>query len=115
MDTLTPAEIMRHYQAIARLMKDMVVAAQGHDWERLRLLEGQCRPLTHTLMAQEPGIELSAADQRAKFLLLRQILDDDAAIRAVTQSWMGELQALIGATTTRRKLSQTYGAGPGLH
>ncbi|MDE3012406.1 MAG: flagellar protein FliT [Pseudomonadota bacterium] len=108
---LSPTQIIELYQGIARLMKDMVVAAQGHEWERLRELEGQCRPITHTLMAQEPGCELPDAQKRAKFLLLREILDDDAAIRAVTQSWMSELQALIGNTSTRRKLGLAYGSG----
>ena len=111
MTSFSPAQIMQLYEAIARLMKDMVVAARSHDWERLRDLENQCRPLTHTLMAGEPGTELPDQDKRAKFLLLRQILDDDAAIRAVTQSWMSELQALIGNTSTRRKLTQAYGSG----
>ncbi len=111
MTTITPAQIMQHYEGIARLMKQMVAAAQQHDWESLRELENQCRPLTYTLMAQEPGTELPDELKRAKFVLLRQILDDDAAIRVVTQSWMSELQALMGNTSTRRKLTQAYGSG----
>jgi flagellar protein FliT len=108
---LSPNQVMQIYQGIARLMKDMVDAAQRHDWESLRELENQCRPLTHALMAQEPDTDLPDEMKRAKFQLLREILDDDAAIRAVTQSWMSELQQLIGNTSTRRKLSQAYSAG----
>lgn len=108
---LSPAQIMHLYHGIARLMKDMVAAAQRHDWEGLRDLENQCRPLTHALMAQESGSELPEPLKREKFLLLREILEDDAAIRGVTQSWMCELQQLINTTGTRRKLSQAYGAG----
>jgi len=111
MTTISPARIIELYQGVARLMKAMVTAAQAHDWDRLRDLENQCRPLTHTLMAVEPGHDLPDELKRTKFLLLKQILEDDAAIRAVTQSWMSELQALIGNTSTRRKLSQAYGSG----
>jgi flagellar protein FliT len=111
MTSISPARIIELYQGVARLMKDMVSAAQAHDWDRLRDLENQCRPLTHILMAGESETELSDQHKRAKFLLLKQILEDDAAIRAVTQSWMSELQVLMGTTSTRRKLSQAYGSG----
>ena len=110
---MSPLEVMRIYEDISRLMGEMVAATRAHDWDTLRMLEGECRPLTHRLMAEEPGVELPEALKRAKFLLLRKVLDDDAAIRAVTQPWMDELQQLIGSTSARQRLNKAY--GPGLH
>ena len=109
--SMTPQQIMQLYEGIAGLMKAMVEAARSQDWDLLRELEGQCRPITHTLMAVEPGTELPDDLKRAKFLLLRGILEDDAAIRAETESWMQELQNLIGSTSTRRRLAHAYGSG----
>jgi flagellar protein FliT len=108
---MPPQQVMQLYEGISRLMGEMVKAAHAHDWELLRDLENRCRPLTHALMAEEPGTELPDEYKRDKFQLLRKILDDDAAIRAVTQSWMSELQALIGNTSARQKLNRTYGSG----
>jgi flagellar protein FliT len=110
---MSPQQILQLYEGVSRLMSEMVAAAHAHDWERLRDLENQCRPLTHTLMAQESGVELPEELKRSKFFLLRKILEDDAAIRAVTQSWMTELQVLIGRTSAQHKLNKAY--GPGLH
>ncbi len=113
MVALAPNEIMQLYSGIARLMSAMVEAANTRNWETLRDLENQCRPLTHTLMAREPDVELPEELKRDKLLLLKQILADDAAIRAVTQPWMDELQQLIGRANQQQKLNKAY--GPGLH
>lgn len=113
MAALNPQHVMQLYADIARLMGAMVVAARARDWEQLRDLENACRPLTHRLMAEEPGIELPADLKGTKLALLRKILEDDAAIRLVTQSWMEDLQTLIGSTQARQKLNKAY--GPGLH
>ena len=113
MVALSPTEIMQMYTGIAHLMGAMVEAARARDWEQLRDLENQCRPLTHALMAQEPGVELPDDLKHSKFQLLKQILADDAAIRAVTQPWMDELQQLIGRASQQQKLNKAY--GPGLH
>ena len=109
---MSPQQVIEIYQAVSRLMSDMAQAAQAHSWERLRELESQCRTLTHTLMVEEANVELPAELRREKFDLLRRILDDDAAIRSVTQSWMSELEVLIGRTGMQRKLNVAYGAGP---
>ena len=108
---MSPQQIMQLYESIARLMQEMARAAGNQDWERLRELEGQCRPITHTLMALEPGTDLPDDLKRAKFMLLRDILEYDATIRTFTESWMTELQGLIGNTSTRRKLVRAYGSG----
>ncbi len=113
MAAMAPDEVLQLYHAISVLMAQMARAAEARDWDRLRTIENQCRDITHRLMSEEAGTALSDQQKQRKFELLKQILADDAAIRAVTQPWMDELQQLIGRTGTQQKLNKAY--RPGLH
>lgn len=108
---MTPIEVISLYNGISHFMSAMVTAAKTRNWEQLRDLENQCRPLTHSLMESEYEVELTDEMKREKFNLLRKILADDAAIRHETQPWMEELQQLIRATGSQQKINKAYGSG----
>jgi flagellar protein FliT len=54
-------------------------------------------------------VALNPAGRQRKVDLLRKILDDDRRIRDLTSPWMAHLSAMIGNTTTQRRLANAYG------
>lgn len=101
------------YESIAALSGQMLRAAQHGDWQRVALLERDCRGLIERLRSAPPQDPLDAAVRGRKLELIRKVLANDAAIRDLAEPWMAELEALIGATGRRRRLQRAYGAGSG--
>lgn len=103
--------IIAGYEALSRLTEDMLLAAQGGDWDRLTSLEPDCREVVDRLMIHTPGVELSDSEQQCKLDLIRRILANDARIRELAEPQLAKLLNLLRCTDTSRKLARAYEGG----
>lgn len=107
---LNAEQVLGIYENVSSLTRQMLLAAQASDWDQLSELESRCAHEVGLLRnGQEPVSTLSAELRERKVQMLRQILDDDRAIRDITQPWLQRLQGLINNTGQQRKLEQAYG------
>lgn len=93
--------LMAHYEAIAQASHAMLAAARADDWVRVSALEAECRTLIARLQHESHDVALSADEQRRRVHLLREILADDAEMRARSEPWLQELEALLRGGTAR--------------
>ncbi|PRD65297.1 flagellar protein FliT [Malikia granosa] len=108
---LNAEQVLGIYENVSVLTRQMLAAAQASDWDQLSELESRCAHEVGLLRSegQLPVASLSAELRERKVQMLRQILDDDRAIRDLTQPWLQRLQGLIHNTGQQRKLEQAYG------
>ena len=105
---MTGEDMLSTYEALERITQEMVQAASGAEWDRLVELEHACSG--HVTRLREGGeAALNAAGRQRKVELIKKILDDDRRIRDLTTPWMTQLSAMIGNTTTQRRLANAYG------
>ena len=96
------------YKAILATTGKMLIAAQNHKWDELVLLEQECRHLTDIFLKITPEPILDKELQQKKIKIIHQILDDDAQIRTITESWMVRLQHMLGTNEHSRDQQQAY-------
>lgn len=98
------SSLLQHYEAIAQASCAMLAAARVGDWIEVERQEERCGALIAILKAadERPG-SLSAADDRRRMFLLRQILADDAGVRVQAEPWLEPIAALI--STPRAKVN----------
>ena len=101
-------KIIAIYEALLVTTGEMLQAAQESDWDRLILLEQQCRELTDTLVSGNTGQILDAGLRQRKTEIIRRVLAHDAEIRNLTQPWMAQLQDILGSTNREHKLLRAY-------
>ena len=82
---MTSNEVLSMYENIAGLTAKMAGAAKTGDWNGLAAMETECA-------AQAAGVEtgvpaMAGAARLRKIDLIKQILANDRAIRAVTEPW----------------------------
>ncbi len=93
--------LIAHYEAIAQASHAMLAAARAEDWGRVGALEDECRALIARLQAESAGAVLGAEEQQRRVQLLREILADDAEIRARSEPWLQELETLFASGRAR--------------
>jgi flagellar protein FliT len=97
------------YEDVANITTQMLQAARNARWDDLVHLEQYCANRVHSLATSEAPIKYPANLRNRKLSLLRDILADDREIRNLTEPWMQQLDKLLQATRTERKLSNAYG------
>ncbi|EJN08292.1 flagellar protein FliT [Herbaspirillum sp. YR522] len=104
-------QVISIYESIARLTDQMLAAARASDWELLASLEEQSGVHIATLRNLEDDIQLSEQHRNRKVEIIRKVLEDDRAIRNLTEPGLRRLSALIQSNHTEQKLLNTYGMG----
>jgi flagellar protein FliT len=95
-DDLGSRRLIERYQEVARVSREMVLAAHREDWRELAQLEAHCQVLIGDLKRAATIEPLSAYEQQRRIKLLRVILQHDAQIRSRAEPWLLELERLIG-------------------
>ncbi len=104
------APIIARYERLGQISSAMLMAAQQRDWEGLEALGANFLEAVDAIKSADLLPPSLSADQRlAKGRIIRQILNNDRAIRDITQPWMRELQAMMHSVGTQRKLQRAYG------
>ena len=81
---MTSSEVLSMYETLAGLTGKMVGAAHAGDMEKLARLETQCAIQTAATATDVPALD--GAPRLRKIDLLKQIMANDRAIRAATES-----------------------------
>lgn len=105
--------ILDVYASISTKTGEMLEAAKSSDWDRLILLEQDCRALIETLKQSDAGAEVGARFVQRKIAFIRKVLADDAEIRKFTEPWMSQLEAYLGSARREYKLQRAYEADHG--
>lgn len=82
---MTSNEVLAMYENIAVLTGKMANAAQAGDMQSLAAMEVECARQSAPAAHGVPALE--AAPRMRKIDLLKQIMANDRAIRAVTEPW----------------------------
>ncbi len=94
--------LIHRYEAIALASRCMLAAARRGDWGEVERLEERCRAQIDALEAAAEFEQLDADQQRVRVRLLRDILADDAEMRARAEPWLAQLEHLIDAGAPRK-------------
>lgn len=101
--------LLEDYQCLSGITGQMRNAAEQGDWDRLVLLEQECKRKVEEIKPRD-AIPASPAERQQKIALLKKILADDAEIRNRTEGWMEQLQRIMHNTRSEQRLQQAYGA-----
>ncbi|GGD87261.1 MULTISPECIES: flagellar protein FliT [Caballeronia] len=105
----TTQEYFAHYEAIAALSAQMLVAAREGEWSELKAMQGVYRGLVDQLQETDAGSELDESARARKLDLVKKILADDAAIRDLSSPSLARLSALFTVNSTARVLKKMVG------
>jgi len=95
-------DLLEHYERIAQASHEMLAAARHGDWHGVARLESTCRALIAELRQAAARDRLGVREQRRRIALLREILADDAEIRARAEPWLQQLEHLARPAGERR-------------
>jgi flagellar protein FliT len=101
-------EMLATYETLHELSDSMLHAANEGDWDELACLEKCCQNYVSKLMLAAP-VELAPQEQRTKVTLIRDILQNDARIRALTEPRLEELQQRLHMIRNGQRGLQAYG------
>lgn len=105
---MNSAQLLTRYEDVWRLTQQMLDLAQRGDWDHLTALERERAAIVDQLARLEEEKIWGAVEGARKGYLIRAILEADAEIKALTESWMGELQEILGSIGTEKKLQTAY-------
>jgi flagellar protein FliT len=88
-------DLIQYYEAIARASQSMLEAAYLGDWDQVDVLEMRCFALIEALKAVAAVQPLDAEQQERRVLLLKDILENDAQIRAYAEPWLNGLKKYL--------------------
>jgi flagellar protein FliT len=100
---------LSHYESVAAASGAMLEAARRQDWDGLAEAERRCAAVIAVLKASEAEARLDEADRPRKAEIIRRVLADDAEIRRLLDPRMQELERLLNAAGTRRRVDSAYG------
>lgn len=101
--------LLEDYQRLSGITGQMRDAAEEGEWDRLVLLEQECKRKVEEIKPRD-AIPTSPTERQQKIALLKKILADDAEIRNRTEGWMEQLQRIMQSTRSEQHLQQAYSA-----
>lgn len=79
------SSLLRHYAMLESASEEMLRAASCGDWDSVCRLEAACAVVIARLRALTQEQPLPAHEQGERLRILRSILDNDAAIRRISE------------------------------
>jgi len=104
-------EVIQRYEHILAASGEMVVAATENRWDDLINLEIARRSHILEVTAESAAPFVNAAQQAHKERLIRNILEADAQVKALTEAWMAEMSVILTSVQAERKLARAYQTG----
>ena len=97
------------YHLASDMTQAMLSAAQNGDWEGLVNIEIERRSVLSPLTNLEIDYRIAGLEEE-KNSCIRNILELDQQIRALTEAWMGEMRETLASVQSQRKIAQAYGS-----
>lgn len=94
-------DVISLYENLSLLTRQMLEAARGQNWDRLRELEEACAAEIGRLHDDAPLPALSGELRARKVRILQRILADDREIRIITEPSMEKLSLLLNSGSAR--------------
>ncbi|HVL59751.1 MAG TPA: flagellar protein FliT [Burkholderiaceae bacterium] len=88
-------ELLSRYDRIRIASAEMLEAAQRGDWQRVSVLAEGCVALIERARALSSKVALDSHGTRQKFLILRQILRNDAQLRRLQSPAATRVEDLV--------------------
>lgn len=104
---MDPQAVLATYEHALSLTRRMLELARNGDWEALVALESERGKVIDQLRLHDP--RPADGSSKRKRELIRELLQLDEQIHALTQDWMHELRSVLGSLSTEQRLSRTYG------
>lgn len=104
----TPS-VIDDYESLQALTHEMRVAAEHGEWDKVLMLEPQCKRCVDKLKSADELSLLDETSQPHQVELIKKILADDAEIRQLTAAWMSQLQRIMQSNRQEQKINQAYG------
>jgi flagellar protein FliT len=99
---------LSYYESIAAASARMLRAAQRSDWDSLIAQEKICAALIEKLRAADANRRLHDGNRQRKAAIIRQVLEEDAEIRRLTQPWLRRVEGLLRSSTNQLRLGDAY-------
>ena len=103
------SDVIHCYEQIKPITSRMLALARAGDWDAMAPLEEEFRRYVDHLKTIESSHPLDPSELEKKYLLLRQILADDAEIRDLLTPQVARLGILMGNLRRQQNLNQAYG------
>lgn len=101
-------EVIQRYEHILAASSEMVLAAEENRWEDLINLEITRRDLILQVTAEPNTPYDDGVLQARKESLIRGVLAADERVKALTASWMAEMEGILTSVQAERKLARAY-------
>ncbi|HEX8886390.1 MAG TPA: flagellar protein FliT, partial [Noviherbaspirillum sp.] len=100
---MSSEEVIRLYENVSTLTRQMLSAARSNDWDALHRLEQACADQVEVLRHGQPAAApaLPAELRARKVRLLQAILADDREIRNITEPSLHQLSRLLQGVPQR--------------
>jgi flagellar protein FliT len=100
--------VLSHYQSIALLTGEMVVAARANDWDALLEKEARCAEIIARIQAAGGEAPLSTQEREQRARLITQMLADDAEVRDLLNPCMARLSTLLQGRAKFARANRAY-------
>jgi flagellar protein FliT len=109
-ETMTGATTDRlsHYRLVETASNQMLAAVRRQDWDALIEAEARCAGVIARLRAAEAEVRMDEHERGQKAQIIRRVLAHDAEIRRLLDPRMHELEHLLNAAGTRRRVDDAY-------
>lgn len=104
-----PGDLVRRYEDLLQLSREMLQLARQGQWDELVLRERAHASLVADLAVAAATVPVPPADGLRISELIELILKLDSETQLLAHSWKNELQGLLESMSTERKLSHAYG------
>jgi flagellar protein FliT len=99
---------LTYYRSVEAASSDMLAAVRRRDWDALVEAEEHCASVIGRLRAADAEVRLNEHEQGQKAEIIRRVLAHDAEIRRLLDPRMHELEHLLNAAGTRRRVDDAY-------
>lgn len=102
------SENLKYYESVVLASAAMLEAARRADWDEMVAAEKRCAALITRLRAAGGEAPLGPQERQRKATIIRSVLAHDAEIRRLVDPRMRELDCLLSASATQRRVDQAY-------
>ena len=106
----TERGIVERYRRMAEASGRMLAAASRDDWDTVCAIEKECAALVAELSTMGDLAPNDPALRQQKLELVKRVLADDAAIRALSQPWLSRLDEMMRGQSNALRMQRAYGA-----
>lgn len=107
---MSTQQVVSQYELLSTLSREMLVAADQGEWDKLIELEAQCSRHIASMRSSSQNAILDESSRQHTMQLIQEIIANDTAIRNCTKNWMKQMQLNLQSNRQEQRINQAYGA-----